>query len=466
MASKKVYYGLYATLVISVLWASATPAQGSRLEELGLTPVGAERAGNKAGTIPPWNGGITEPIPGYQEGQRHPNPFADDPILFTISAENMDRYAEQLSEGQQALLRAHPKSWFMQIYPTRRSAAYPEFVYEALARNIGSAMLVTGRFDGVSGAEISSPFPLPRNGAQVMWNHAMRWHGSYIERFENRAAVTRFLGSYRRLVVLEQGAYPYAFPGTSRLKERFPGLLVAGRQKIVAPAALAGNAQLVLESYNYNEQPRRIWAYSPDLRKTFATPFAGYDSPAPNTDSLRTYDEYDLWNGPLVRFEWTLLGKREMYIPYNAYRLHSGDVTHQRILKKRHIDPKLARYELHRVWVVEGRVKSLTRNPVARDPAERGHIYSRRVFYIDEDTWQVAMSDNYDKQGRLWRVREGHMMNYYEVPAPWYTLKVFYDLRARRYLAEGLDNDFPPIKFMEEGNPLLFSPTALDFFVR
>ncbi len=200
--------------------------------------------------------------------------------------------------------------------------------------------------------------------------------------------------------------------------------------------------------------------------KTFANPFSGYDSPAPFSDALRTIDEFDLWNSSPTRFEWTLPSKREMYIPYNAYRLHSGDVTHQRILKKRHIDPKLARYELHRVWVVEGKVKSLRRNPAARDPTRRGHIYARRVFYLDEDSWQVAMSENYDSRGRLWRVNEGHPINYYEVPVPFYTLKLYYDLRARRYLAEGLDNEFPPVKFKDDGNPSLFSPTALDFYVR
>jgi hypothetical protein len=354
----------------------------------------------------------------------------------------------------------------MNVYRTHRSASYPCFVYQAFERNAAAAELITEGLGGVENADIGSPFPRPRNGLEALWNHTLRWRGLYVTRFQNRAAVTRRFGLFQLVTILEELAFPYGWPDESPIKDRFPGLHLAARQKFLAPSALSGFAQLVMSSYNYEAQARRTWIYEPNLRKVFTTPFAGFDNPAPHTDALRTADESDLYNGSPALFEWELLGKREMYIPYNAYRLHSGDVSPGKMLQKKHIDPNLARYELHRVWVIEGRVKSASRNRTSPDPAKRGHIYGRRVFYLDEDSWQIAVTDNYDNQGQLWRLREGHMINYYEVPVPWYTLQLFYDLQEKRYLVEGLDNAFPPPRFSAEGNPLKFSPTALDFYVR
>ena len=69
-------------------WAGAQPDQVHRLQE-DLTPMGSERGGNAAGTIPEWTGGITEPPAGYKPGDHHPNPYAGDDILFEIDADNV-----------------------------------------------------------------------------------------------------------------------------------------------------------------------------------------------------------------------------------------------------------------------------------------------------------------------------------------------------------------------------------------
>jgi hypothetical protein len=420
-----------------------------------LTPVGAERQGNAAGTIPPWTGGLHLPVPGYVEGEQHPDPYADDPILFTVDAGNMARYAEQLSEGQKVLLQAYPSSWYINVYPTRRSASYPDFVYEAIKTNATQALLIEEGLGGVRNATVSSPFPLPSNGLQVVWNHTMRWRGIYIDRREAKVAVTGFLGNYEPVISFQEMLFPYAKPGTSPLKAKFPGVLFAARQRIITPAGISGSADLILESYDFTAQPRRTWAYSPELRKIFATPFTGFDTPAALTDALRTVDQWDLYNGSPSLYDWKLLGKREMLIPYNAYRLHSGDVAINEIIQEHHINPALARYELHRVWVVEGTLKP-----------DKKQIYSKRVFYLDEDSWQIALTENYDKKGRFWRAAEGHMVNYYQVPVPWYTLTVYYDFWSKRYLVEGLDNGARAYRFSGEGNPLKFSPSALNFYVR
>jgi hypothetical protein len=149
------------------------------------------------------------------------------------------------------------------------------------------------------------------------------------------------------------------------------------------------------------------------------------------------------------------LGKREMLIAYNAYRLHSGEARVADIVRPGHINPEFARYELHRVWVVEGTLK----------PGKR-HVYSKRVFYVDEDSWSIAASDSYDAQGKLWRTADAHAVNFYTVPVHLATLYVYHDLRSRRYLIDGLDNARKPWTFLEDGDPREFSPNSLLYYVR
>ena len=135
------------------------------------------------------------------------------------------------------------------------------------------------------------------------------------------------------------------------------------------------------------------------------------------------------------------------------------------ILKKRHIEPDLARYELHRVWVVEG-VLDPTVNRRDIPGGRPNHIYSKRVFYLDEDSWQIVLTEDYDHDNQLWRVSEGHVINYYEVPVLWATLEAWYDLKARRYFVNGLDNRRNMYRFSERGNIKDFSPNALNLYVR
>ncbi|HXV36008.1 MAG TPA: DUF1329 domain-containing protein [Myxococcota bacterium] len=429
----------------------ADPAQRLRAE---LTPVGAERAGSASSGIPDWTGGITAPPPEYEPGASHVDPFAGDERSFTIDAQNWERYASQLTPGQQALLQAHPGSWSMAIYPTRRSASYPSWVYDAIAENAARARLISEGKGGVEDARISSPFPIPQSGVEIIWNHNLRWRGTYVRRGNGLAAVTR-RGNYRIVLSLQEIGLPYGSRDETPFKRKYPNVMFAAKSKIIEPSLLAGNGSLAIETINQTDDPRKVWTYNQALRRVVRAPFVAYDFPSPDTDNLRTTDDIELFLGPPDRFDWKILGKREIYIPYNAYRLNSHSLAPEEILLDHHIDPDLARYELHRVWVVEGRLK-----PGAK------HVYSRRVFYVDEDSWQIAAADLYDLSGRLWRAAEAHAINFYEVPVHWSTLEVYYDLIARRYLVSGLDNSFTPPQFGETADPRAFSPNALGYYIR
>jgi hypothetical protein len=419
-----------------------------------LTPMGAERAGNAEGSIPPWTGGITSPPGDYTPGEHHPDPFAEDPVLYTVTAANLETHATQLCDGQQALLRAHPESWRMVVRPTRRSASFPEFVYAAVRENATRARLVLEGKGSVADARVGPPFPIPKTGVEVIWNHNLRWRGARVERSEGIAAVTR-RGNYRVVLQEQLLGLPYAARTLDAFGREFPNVLFAMKTKVIAPARLGGDGGLIIEPIDQTHDPRKTWNYSRDLRRVFRNPWIAYDFPAAYSENLRTVDDFWLFNGPPDRFEWKLVGKRELLIPYNAYRLHGGDLSPGDILRRHHIEPELARYELHRVWVVEGTLK----------PGEK-HVYSRRVFYVDEDSWQIAMAESYDLEGRLWRLGEVHAINYYEVPVLWSTLEAYYDLRANRYLVTGLDNERNPYRFSEGSDPREFSPNALTYFVR
>jgi hypothetical protein len=419
-----------------------------------LTPIGAQRAGNAQGTIPPWTGGLTQPPANYRPEHHEVDPFPEDQILFTIDADNMAAYADQLSPGQQALLKRYPQTWHLNVYRSRRSAAYPQRVYDAIARNATSAQLVTAGRGGVTGAEISSPFPLPTSGVELIWNHNLRWRGIRVERREGSAAVTR-AGRFTPVISDQDWAFPYGFDSGSPFKQRYPNLLLAIKSKVIAPGFLSGDGLLVFETIDQTNDPRKTWNYSRALRRVVRLPYFGYQIPAQNSDGLRTVDDFDLYNGPPDRFEWRLLGKRELYIPYNAYRLHDHQLSAEDIIRVGHINPDHARYELHRVWEVEGRIRS----------GER-HVYSRRVFYLDEDSWQIAVADSYDNSGELWRVNEAHALNYYTVPVLWSTLEVYHDLKQERMLVNGLDNEQQPYRFRSDGDPREFSPNALIYYLR
>jgi hypothetical protein len=419
-----------------------------------LTPLGAERAGNAEGTIPPWTGGLAEPPADYKPGSRHPDPYADDPIRFTITAESQLEHADHLTDGQRALLLAYPESWRMNVYPTRRSASYPEWVYEAVRANATAAHVILEGKGGVEGATVSSPFPIPKRGVEVIWNHNLRWRGVLVSRSDGQTAVTR-RGNYTVIVSVQEIGIPYGAAHATAFTRQYPNVLFAIKSKIISPALLSGEGALVIDPINQTRDPRKAWSYSRALRRVLRNPYVAYDFPASHSANLRTVDDSGLFIGPPDRFEWTLRGKREIYIPYNAYRLHGRDVGHADILRTGHINPDLARYELHRVWVVEGVLKQ----------GEK-HVYAKRVFYVDEDSWQIAVAESYDDEGQLWRVNEAHALNLYEVPVLWDTLQVYHDLNARRYAVNGLDNGRNPPRFLHGGDPREFNPNALLYYVR
>lgn len=405
--------------------AEATPEEIARLGN-DLTPLGAIRAGNEAGTIPEWTGGITEAPPGYTPGDHHPDPYADDEILYTVTAENMDQYADVLTEGQKAMLRTYPDTYRMHVYPTRRSASLPQRVYDA-TRNIAADARLTDNGNGVANAAQGTPFPIPDNGLEAIWNHLLHWRGDGVRRDTLQAAPTRN-GDYTLVKYRDEVSFVY--DQADATPENINNKIAYFKQRIVSPARLAGKIFLVIETLDQAKEPRSAWVYNPGQRRVRRAPNVAFDTPRDGADGLSTSDQFDMYNGSPERYNWELVGRREMLVPYNSYKLHSDQVKYSDILTPNHINQDLARYELHRVWVVEATLKDGAR-----------HIYKRRTFYLDEDSWQAVHIDHYDARDQIWRVAEGHGINYYDIKSYWTTLEVSSDLQAGRYFALGLDNE-------------------------
>ena len=269
-----------------------------------------------------------------------------------------------------------------------------------------------------------------------MWNHKLKYKGIGGTRYNNQVAPTTG-GAYQLVKLREEILGLYYKEGVTI--EDTNNILLYFFQEVESPARLAGNILLVHETLNQIAQPRQAWIYNPGQRRVRRAPNVAYDNPGTASDGLRTNDMTDMFNGAMDRFDWEVVGKKEMYVPYNSYDAHTGDVTTDDLVMSGHLNPEYMRYELHRVWIVDARLKEGTR-----------HINSRRTFYMDEDSYQILLIDHYDQRGELWRASEAHSINYYDVPTFWTTIESHMDLLSGRYVAVGLDNQDPVNTFNVE----------------
>ncbi|MFT5594952.1 MAG: hypothetical protein ACI8SR_003355 [Oceanicoccus sp.] len=435
---------LLSVLTASSVWAKVTPQQAARLGA-DLTPMGAEKAGNASGSIPAWKGGITKPISGYEEGQFHPDPYAKDRVLHVITAKNWQKYKEQLTQGQIDLLQRHPE-YAINVYPSHRSAAYPQFVYDAVKKNAVTAEL-QAYGTGVTDTIMASPFPIPANGAEVLWNHTLRYRSLSWQYVSSTLNTTE---SGDQGITTREYEYYFAYSEPGITLPEIDNKIFYLKRKTLAPAKMSGQMTLVHETLDQVRSPRKSWIYMPGQRRVRRTPDLSYDTADIDSNGIRTIDQVDMFNGAPNLYDWTLIGKQEKYIPYNAYKLHAGHLRISDIAKKDFISPSLVRYEPHRVWVVEASLRT-----------GMNHIYYKRRYYFDEDTWQIVLAEEYNEDGKLVQVTEAHTINYYQVPMVYSTLEVTYDLEDGRYFVEGLDNERSPINMNVEFGRRDFSSSAL-----
>ena len=408
-----------------------------------LTLIGAEKSANSEGTIPAYTGGLEA----NESADPLVNIFSQEQPLFTITAENIEEHKDKLSDGQIALFEKYPNTYQMPVYKTHRTAAYPKFVQEKAKQNATTAELVDGG-NGMTGFDETVPFAIPKNGLEVIWNHVSRYRGGSIER--NTAQVPVHTdGKFMPIKVRSQLTAPQYLKGGYDKKED-DNVLFYYTQAIKSPARLTGNVLLVHETIDQVSQPRMAWTYNAGQRRVRRAPQVAYDAPGAATEGLRTSDQLDMFNGAPDRYDWKLIGKKEVYIPYNAYKLGSKNVAYNDIIGVGHINQDYTRYELHRVWKVEATLKEGAR-----------HLYGKRTFYIDEDSWQIALADHYDNRDTLWRAAEGHALQFVNANTPWYVSTTTYDLFSGRYIVELNNEEREPFNFGKQVKRKDFTAAAI-----
>ena len=434
------------TLAAGVSQAAVTAQEAEQLKTT-LTPLGAEKAGNKEGTIPAWDGGYTKVDPNWKPGQLRPDPFAADKPRLTITAKNMDQYKDKLTDGEMALLKKYP-DFRMDIYPTHRSSAAPQWVYDNTYKNATRAHTVDNGY-GMEGAYGGTPFPIPKDGYEVIWNHRVAWQGGPAAHYQLRTYVVTSDGNRALASEGRENLYwPYYNKDGS--VESFGGYYQKGTFVAQNPPYKTGEAILANEPTNYTKQPRQIYQYLVGQRRVRKAPSVAYDTPDFVTSGIGYFDEAFGLFGPIDHFSLKLIGKMEKFIPYNENG--AALVPIDELVKPKFLNPDHVRWELHRVWVVEADLK----------PGMR-HVVPKRLYYIDEDNWEIALLDGWDAQGELWRT--AYNLGVLCPDGPGYVAPVMwggYNLQTGAYFINSMLNESTDAYTIEsKGSDTEFTPSAI-----
>ncbi|MCY1267169.1 hypothetical protein D9M68_170240 [compost metagenome] len=423
---KRFVRSVLAVAICSTAMAQANAA--ATAEEIGqlgskYTPWGAEMAGNTDGSIPAYSGPIKAPA-SYDPGKPgvRPDPFAHEKPLFSITGQNMAQYADKLSEGIRTMLQKYP-SYRLDVYPSHRTASYPQYFLDNTRKNATSCrtrddeLALDNCYGGV-------PFPFPKTGNEVMWNRLLK--------FDQYAFQT---DGFTSSVVDSRGGRTVT--GVAKMYIQYPIFDPKRTEPIAAddlyemlridftdPARKNGEKLIVHDSIDMARIGRRAWQYLPGQRRVKLSPDIAYDTPSPTGGGVAVVDESAVFYGALDRYDFKLLGKKEMFIPYNAYRIGDPSVCPDNVAEgtKNHLNPDCMRWELHRVWAVEATLKEGKR-----------HVYPRRVFFWDEDLPGVGIGDAYDATGKIYRVSHSIPITNYESVGHKTDEMVTYDLNTGAY---------------------------------
>lgn len=389
-----------------------------------LTPLGAEKAGNADGSIPAWDP-KSIPIPNnfVPGSDNYVSPFANEKPLYTINNDNYNQHNANLTDGTVALLKKLGSDGFLvNVFPSKRAYETPNWFSKNTKRNATSAELVD---DGqrIVNNYPGTPFPIPKSGLEVLWNHMVRYVEPQTQEYDvyyvgqnGKPVLSTTAFGASQYPIFENPDEPVGDKNWSELRINYE-----------APARRAGEILLVHEpGADYTKgKGRKAWQYLKGQRRVRLAPAVAFDTPNPAVAGTSTYDDFSLWNGSPERYNWKLLGKKEIIIPYSNYEfLFEKDVLD--LLKPKFIDPQYTRWEKHRVWVVEGTLKDGQR-----------HLYAKRRYYIDEDSWVAHAGETYDSKGNLWRVHYMYSAKLYDRQSSFFAAYVTYDLLQNIYSLNG-----------------------------
>lgn len=439
------------SLAVPTAYAKVSEAEAAKLGKE-LTCTGAEVAGNKEGTIPAFSGKWLGTPPGIKYtpnvGQHPVDPYPEDKPLYVISAANMDKYAEKLTDGQKAMFKRYPDTFRIPVYQGRRDFRYSDKVCEVSKKSAVQAELIDNGF-GFNGLKGVSPFPIPKTAMELLANMNFP-HRAFTENTPQRdVADVSSNGAISWGRIWQRNFAIVNSP--EQIGKPIEGIMSMSRTASLLPERDKGAITVSHEPVNFARGKRLAWTYDPGTRRVRQLPEFGFDGPLTGTSGKMTTDQDRLMNGSPERFEWKMLGKREIFIPANSYRVHSNKVNYADLLKKGHANPDFMRYELRRVWVLEGTLKEGYR-----------HVFGRRVMFLDEDNWQASVGDYYDTRGQLWQ--HAFINHYYAFDmSAWQAGTSFYhDLNGGGYVGYNLFQERESGPILNAGDKAeLFTPAAL-----
>lgn len=414
-------------LFTAQIHAAATAEEVAKLGGDELTCMGAERAGSESG-VAEYTGQWYKTWPGVtKEHGYEPSPYDNEKPLFTITASNMKEHEDRLTEGQKGMFVKYPDTFKMHVYPSHRDFRFADWVCDVAKKNAAEAKINENGLS-LSGTSGAHPFPFPKTGVQAIWN-VIKPHRAYTEKV-----------TYDTADVYENGSIAW---GRSEFKTMNPGNHPDPNNrpaldspidgyffvKTLLPARSNGEVSVGYQPNNYTKDTTQAWQYNPGIRRVRKAPEVGFDYPVPPA-GLRTVDDDYIFNGSPERYTWKLVGKKEIYLPYNNNKVNDPAISYKELITPNTINPEYMRYELHRVWVIEGYLKEGVR-----------HIYKSRRIYADEDTWLAYMSESYDNQDTLWRVN--WVAYFYSQESGTYhrSVSLYHNLTSGAYEATYLTNE-------------------------
>jgi hypothetical protein len=431
--------------------AEATPDDIKKLGTT-LTAWGAEAGGNAAGTIPPYTGGINPPATYDPAKPRfRPDPFVDEKPLFSVTAANAAQHADKLTEGVKEMLKLYP-SFRLDVYPTHRTAKFPKFFLDNTLKNASTCKLADNLLQLAGTCWGGVLFPIPKNGSEVMWNRALKY-----DQFAYHSLVqtSTMVDTRGRAILGGQYEYWQTFPlndpnrTTPITKDE---IFEYARIPYIGPARKAGEILILQDSVDMVNVGRLSWTYLPGQRRVKLSPDVAYDTPSPVGGGVGVVDETQVFFGNQDRYNFKLVGKKEMYIPYNTFKLHDEkQCASDKVFTPKHLNPDCMRWELHRVWVIEATLKEGKR-----------HLYPRRTIYWDEDVFVAGIGDNYDDAGKIWRVTWVNYYPFYETTGHNTQEFVTHDLLSGNYVRHAYTPAGQPMMLVlkpgEAKPPAFYSP--------
>ncbi|WP_243393536.1 DUF1329 domain-containing protein [Solimonas fluminis] len=438
-----------ALALTGTVFAKSTSGEAAKLDGDTLTCAGALRAGSDSG-VAPYTGQWLDGWPGITPAERigyTAGPYAAEKPLFTITAANMAEHAVRLTPGQQKMLKAYP-DFRIPVYPSHRDFRMPDWACEVTKKNAASAQ-VKPNGKGLEGINAGIAFPFPASGLEAIWNVAT------VRRPASEQVVNDIAAVYPNgAITMAQQFYMSMNPshGPDSIKPFSDKVQAYFLSEFYAPPRDKGFISTGWQPNDFTDDATSAWQYLPGTRRVRQAPNICCDYPVPPA-GMHTVDDNYIFNGSPERYDWKLVGRQEFYMPSHMFRINDPTLKYKDVLGKQGINPELLRFELHRVWVIEGNLK----------PGMR-HVYKKRVIYADEDTWLPAWGDNYDSRGELWRSK--YIAYRYAPNAQAYhrTVAVYHDLKSHAYEATYLVNEVGKDNWWKVNDfslkPEMFGPKA------